>query len=91
VVEAYELLLGLLREIDTFERDIVFFADEAGVWQFGINWIRILPSYFRCLARTVNAEELERRGRVAIHEFARLDPERAELSESLSELAPKSP
>jgi hypothetical protein len=34
VVTAYELLFDLLREIDKFEKDIVFFADEGGVWQF---------------------------------------------------------
>ena len=69
VCEAYELLFDLLREIDKFERDIVFFADEGGVWQFGINWQRVLPGYIQSLAKTVSAEDLERQATAVIEEF----------------------
>ncbi len=70
VVSSYELLLDLWREIDTFERDIVFFADEGGVWQFNLNWKRILPPYIRCLAKV--AEPRERRAEAMVEEF--VDP-----------------
>lgn len=41
--EELELLIGLMREIDRCERDIVFFADEAVAWQVGVLWDRVLP------------------------------------------------
>lgn len=70
VVAAYELLLDLLREIDRFERDdIVFFADEGGTWQFGINWKRVLPPYIKCLAKVVERDECERQTKAVIDAF----------------------
>ncbi len=72
VCGAYELLFDLLREIDKFEKDIVFFADEGGVWQFGIQWKRVLPGYFRCLHLAFGPEEAVRRAETFIEEI--LDP-----------------
>jgi hypothetical protein len=69
VVLAYELLFDLLREIDKFEKDIVFFADEGGIWQFNLNWKWILPPYMRCLSKTLGREELERRVEAVLEEF----------------------
>lgn len=82
VVEAYDLLFELLREIDRFDRDdIVFFADEGGVWQFNINWKRVLPPYVRSLARVLPRVEFQRRAQAVIEEFA--DPwQRAELQQA---------
>ncbi len=57
VREAFELLFGLLRRIDEAQDDVVFFADEAGSWQIGVNWRVVFPGYFRCLAETASAEE----------------------------------
>lgn len=45
-----ELLIDLMREIDRCERDIVFFADEAGSWQVGVRWERVLPAWFRSIS-----------------------------------------
>jgi hypothetical protein len=69
VCAAYELLFDLLREIDKFEKDIVFFADEGGVWQFGIQWKRVLPGYFRCLRLAFGPEEAARRAETFIEEI----------------------
>src|SRR5665213_2122685 len=66
---AYELLFNLLREIDKFEKDILFFADEGGIWQFGINWQRVLPPYIHCLAKTIEPDEFKRRAEGVIEEF----------------------
>jgi len=79
VVTAYELLLELLREIDRFERDdIVFFADEGGVWQFSLNWRRILPPYIACLVKVTEREKFERLTESVIEEF--VDPrQRSEI------------
>jgi hypothetical protein len=82
VVEAYDLLFELLREIDRFDRDdIVFFADEGGVWPFNINWKRVLPPFLRSLASVLPRADFERRAQAVIEELA--DPwERAELQQA---------
>lgn len=69
---SYERLFDLLREIDKFEKDIVFFADEGGVWQFNLNWKRILPGYFRGLTKTLRRDDFERQVESLIEEF--VDP-----------------
>lgn len=68
--QAFELLFGLLRRIDEAHDDIVFFADEAGAWQVGVNWCRVLPAYFRCLAETALAEEFAATVDQVIRSFA---------------------
>jgi hypothetical protein len=57
VREAFEVLFRLLRRIDEAQDDVVFFADEAGSWQVGVNWRMVFPAYFRCLAEMVSPEE----------------------------------
>lgn len=37
-VEAFEILFGLVRSIDSATENIIFFADDGGSWLFGINW-----------------------------------------------------
>ena len=59
VCDAFELLFRLLRHIDEGHDDVVFFSDESGSWQFGIDWPRVLPAYFRSLAESVSAEDFE--------------------------------
>jgi len=70
VREAFELLFGLLRHIDEAHDDVIFFADEAGSWQVGIDWRAVFPAYFRCLADTAVAEEFARTVDQAIRDFA---------------------
>jgi hypothetical protein len=55
--EAFGLLLDLLRRIDDSPDDIVFFADEAGSWQVGVDWRSALPAFFRCLADDLSPED----------------------------------
>lgn len=58
VCNAYELLLALLHDIDHFERDeLVFWGDEPGTWQLGIDWACVIPPYLRCLAKVHCPEE----------------------------------
>ena len=52
VREAFETLFGLLCHIDKVPDDVVFFADEAGSWQVGVDWDKVLPAGFTCLAKT---------------------------------------
>jgi hypothetical protein len=43
---------GLLRAIDACCDDIIFFDDEGGSWQLGVDWLKIAPAYARVLAPT---------------------------------------
>lgn len=55
--EAFEMLIKLLDEIDECRDDIIFFADEAGSWQVGVDWNRVLPYYFKSLAAIAKPKE----------------------------------
>ncbi|MEO1447637.1 MAG: hypothetical protein AAFV46_15640 [Cyanobacteria bacterium J06635_11] len=48
--KAFKILFDLLDEIDTGSDTIIFFADEAGSWQVGVEWDNVLPCYFTALA-----------------------------------------
>lgn len=71
--EGFELVFDVLREIDKCERDIVFFADEAGAWQIGVHWREVLPAWFRCVAAMEPPEAFASVVFSAIEEFGALD------------------
>jgi hypothetical protein len=52
VREAFDILFGLLDYIDECSDDVIFFADEGGSWQVGVDWERVLPPWFRVLSAT---------------------------------------
>jgi hypothetical protein len=54
---AFQTLFNLLRRIDEGRDDILFFADEGGSWQVGVEWKAVFPAWFACLARTATPEE----------------------------------
>lgn len=68
--EGLGLLIDLMREIDRCERDVVFFADEAGSWQVGVPWDRVLPAWFRSLSPTTEAYEWAETVVDALDDFA---------------------
>ena len=70
VREAFERLFVLLRRIDDDPDSVVFFADEAGSWQVGVDWRKTLPAYFRCLAHDAAGEDFAREVDRAITDFA---------------------
>jgi hypothetical protein len=70
VREAFELLLALLRRIDEDPDSVVFFADEAGSWQVGVDWRHALPAYFLSLADATPGEDFAREVDRAISDFA---------------------
>ena len=70
VRDAFELLLALLRRIDEDSDSIVFFADEGGAWQVGVDWSTAFPAYFRCLADGAPGDEFAREVDRAIEDFA---------------------
>lgn len=71
--EAFDLLFALLRRIDDDPDSVVFFADEAGSWQVGVDWRTVLPAYFRCLAEDTRAEDFAREVDRTISDFADYD------------------
>jgi hypothetical protein len=50
VQQAFDLLFELLDTLDEDPDAIIFFADEAGAWQVGVDWDTVLPAYFTALA-----------------------------------------
>jgi hypothetical protein len=49
---AFDIIFGLLDHIDECLDDIIFFADEAGSWQVGVDWGKVLPAWFKALSVT---------------------------------------
>lgn len=57
VRQAFDIIFGLLDRIDEGREDIIFFADEAGTWQVGVHWEKVLPPWFKVLSATAGPEE----------------------------------
>lgn len=73
VREAFELLFALLRRIDEDPDSVIFFSDEAGTWQVGVDWRTVFPAYFRCLAEVAAAEDFAREVDRSISDFSNYD------------------
>lgn len=73
VRDSFELLFALLRRLDRDPDSVVFFADEGGSWQVGVDWRAALAAYFRCLADGTPAEHFAREVDRAIADFADYD------------------
>ncbi len=61
VRECMDILFSLLDFIDRGYPEIVFFADEAGSWQVGVDWAKILPVWFTVLSATAEPDEYSQR------------------------------
>jgi hypothetical protein len=61
VRQAFDIIFGLLDRIDECRDDIIFFADEAGAWQVGVDWEKVLPPWFKVLSATAGPEEYARK------------------------------
>jgi hypothetical protein len=61
VREAMDILFGLLNHIDEGHDDVIFFADEGGSWQVGVDWAKVLPVWFKVLSATAEPEEYAER------------------------------
>jgi len=59
--QSFDIIFGLLDEIDACRDDIIFFADEAGAWQVGVDWEKLLPSWFKVLSATAEPDEYAKR------------------------------
>ena len=70
---AFEMLFALLQHIDKGMDDVVFFADEGGSWQVGVDWQKVLPAWFTCLSATVEPDEYARRVVDVVDRFVKYD------------------
>ena len=61
VCAAMDILFGLLNHIDKGHDDVIFFADEGGSWQVGVDWARVLPVWFKVLSATAEPKEYAER------------------------------
>lgn len=66
---AFELLFSMLAELDTGSDRIIFFADEGGSWQVGIDWDRVIPAWCDVMAATSDADEYATSARSVIGAF----------------------
>ncbi len=57
VRESFDILFRMLDYIDECNDDVIFFADEGGAWQVGVDWQHVLPSWFQALSATATPEE----------------------------------
>ena len=71
--DAFERIFALLARIDECMDDIVFFADEGGSWQAGVDWSKVLPAWFACLAANAGPDEYSRRVVDRVDRYARYD------------------
>jgi hypothetical protein len=74
--EPFEMLFDLLRRIDAGDDTIVFFADEGGSWQVGVEWRLVFPAYFASLAQTTAPKEYASTAVALIDEFESYDRDR---------------
>ncbi len=68
---SFDILFALLAHIDECLDDIVFFADEGGSWQVGVDWSKVLPTWFACLATVAEPDDFARRAVSTVDRFAR--------------------
>ena len=61
VLQAFDIIFGFLDRIDKCQDDIIFFAEEAGAWQVGVHWEKVLPAWFKVLSATAEPEEYVQR------------------------------
>lgn len=61
VRQSLDILFGLLKHIDEGRDDVIFFGDEGGSWQVGVDWAKVLPVWFRVLSATAEPDEYAER------------------------------
>ncbi|MFH1730933.1 MAG: hypothetical protein ABIF82_04680 [Planctomycetota bacterium] len=69
VRRALDILFDLLRLIDHDPDRVIFFADEGGSYEVGVDWAEVLPAWFKCLSATSSPDEYATHAVAAIDEF----------------------
>jgi len=57
VRQGMDILFGLLDHVDKGLDDVIFFADEGGSWQVGVDWEKVLPVWFKVLSASAEPQE----------------------------------
>ena len=70
VRESFELLFDVLRCIDKGNDDIIFFVDDGGTLDVGVDWQTVFPVYFRSVAKTASAHVFAQMVDQVIRDFA---------------------
>lgn len=74
--KSFETIFSLLRHIDECLDDVIFFADEGGSWQVGVDWRKVLPAWFACLSATSKPDEYAGLIIEVVDKFAKYDREK---------------
>lgn len=61
-----DILFGLMNHLDEGNDDVIFFADEGGSWQVGVDWAKVLPVWFKVVSATAGPEEYAERIRALL-------------------------
>jgi hypothetical protein len=61
VCQSFEIIFSLLSKIDERSDDILFFADEGGSWDDGVDWETVLPAWFRVFSMSTDPSEYSQR------------------------------
>jgi len=72
-IEAIDIIVGLLRHIDKCLDDVVFFADEGGSWQVGVDLRKMFPAWFKCLSAVSSPDTYVNRVKEITDEFGSYD------------------
>ncbi|MFH1970582.1 MAG: hypothetical protein ABIJ53_09730 [Verrucomicrobiota bacterium] len=72
-LKAIDTIVGLLRHIDKGLDDVIFFADEGGSWQVGVDWNKLLPVWFKSLSSMSEPAVYVSRVTAIINEFCAYD------------------
>ena len=59
--QSFEIIFCLLNKIEERPDDILFFADEGGAWEIGVDWETVLPAWFRVLSVATGPSEYSQR------------------------------
>lgn len=73
VREAMDILFGLLDHIDECLDDVIFFADEGGSWQVGVDWSKVLPAWCKALSATAEPGDYAARTTALISRHCKCD------------------
>ncbi len=67
--QAFELVFDVLTAFKRGDATIIFFGDEGGLEDLGIDWATVLRAYLECLSCSAEADEYARRAVEVVGEF----------------------
>jgi hypothetical protein len=68
-LDTFDMLFELLKYIEDGSSEIIFYADEGGVWQMGVEWNKVFPAYLKCLAAHTDPVDYAHRSTSLIEDY----------------------